>query len=146
MAYKVTNLDAIVSQSLIAKTSAAALCQGIEQLSGSRRCRSAAVEFVPVGITTVLAQRAIPKAQLTLQCRIDIFALNLPGLVFFGAEYKDTAIGLAWGKSSKAHLVPLPCLACDVLTLQRSGTIALDHRISWEHNYINALQMLGKAA
>lgn len=93
----------------------------------SCHCLFSAVEFELVGITTLLAQNN-PKS--TAHPSVDIFGLNLPGLVFFGAEYKDTGIGLAWGKSSKAHLVSVPCLSCDVLTLQRSGTIGLDHRIS----------------
>lgn len=146
MANKVTGLDAIKLQHLTANIWVDVVWQSAEQLGDSCHCLFAVVEFEPVGITTVLAQRAVPEAQLAAHCRVDIFALNFPGLALFGAQYKAAAIGLAWGKRSTAHLVPVPCLSCNVLTLQRLGTIGLDRRISWEHNYIHALQMVGKAA
>lgn len=62
-----------------------------------------------------VGRRAIWKAQLTLQCCVDFFALNLPGLAFFGAEYKDTTIGQAWGKGAKltwslCRASPVMCL------------------------------------
>lgn len=52
-----------------------------------------------------------PNTQLTLQCHGDVCALSLPGLKFFGAEPRDTELGLR-GHISRAALVAVLGLTC----------------------------------
>lgn len=143
VALEVPSWDAIALRCSVAKNEQAVVWGGTGQLSDSCRCLFTAIEFERVGITTGLAGVWSGRtAHPSVLCGYLCFELSRTCVLWSRVQGHHGWAGT--GQRSQAHLVSVPCLSCDVLTLQRSGTIGLDHRISWEHNYINALQMLKK--
>lgn len=113
---------------------------GLTRHWASERLLFAAVELEPVGTMAALAWGTIPKAPLAKRSLLwaaqdSCFLDQIPRMPRW-----------IWHGANPATLTCPPRRSGDGLTLQRSGTVGLDRRISWEHNYINALQMLGKAA